>query len=62
MFASISGGNRPLRLAPAATTAEGSTPGTLVRRLEISMLLKRDSPVETKIAAPRSWKTVFVRC
>jgi hypothetical protein len=57
-LAKISGGNRPRRLAPAAITADGSTLGTLDRRLEIRMLLKMDSPVETKMAAPRSWKTV----
>jgi hypothetical protein len=31
----------------------------LDRRLAIRMLLKMDSPVETKMAAPRSWKTVL---
>jgi hypothetical protein len=46
----------------ADITAEGSTPETFDRRLEIRMLLNMDSPVETKTAAPRSWETAQCQC
>jgi hypothetical protein len=38
-------------------TCRGLTLGTALRRLDISTLEKMDSPEDTKIAAPRSWKT-----
>lgn len=47
------------RVAPAATTTRGSTVGAFTSRVDISLLLKIDSAVETKMEAPRSWKTVL---
>ena len=44
-------------VAPAAMTCRGSTAGSVLCRLEIRMFEKMDSPEDTKIAAPTSWKT-----
>lgn len=44
-------------LAPAVMTLPGSAVGALVCKASSMTLLKIDSPVETKMAAPTSWKT-----
>jgi hypothetical protein len=44
-------------VAPAAMTCRGSMAGSVLCRLEIRTFENMDSPEDTKIAAPTSWKT-----